>query len=84
MPFPEPNVCPNCGLTQSDRGCVQCIPPEFRAETARMMYVESVARSAAADSFKGGVQEWFAAVAEQSVVAADALIAALRKPPVKE
>ena len=85
MTEPKYALCPHCGYQnmKPDGSCGLCIPPEFRAETARALLPGNLVecrRVAASMSSPPDAAMW---AVELSVVVADALIAALRKPPVK-
>ena len=73
---PKYAVCPHCGYQNEkpDGSCGLCIPPEFRAEAARELL----------PLLLEGWSHEYETCAERAVLIADALIAALRKPPVKE
>ena len=74
MTEPKYALCPHCGYQnmKPDGSCGLCIPPEFRAETAREFFVAILRNKDLPDD-----------PASMAVCFADALIAALRKPPSK-
>ena len=86
MTEPKYALCPHCGYAnmKPDGSCGLCIPPEFRAETARAVFTQAVRKHMIEGQVKDDVvPAWFSALARDSVIGADALIAALRKPPSK-
>ena len=84
MPKSDPKyaLCPHCGYQnmKPDGTCIQCIPPEFRAETARA-FMKVLIRNIGNGSDIEAKESAYFQVHALAVAFADALIAALRKPP---